>query len=113
MLRRIMPELRYLPPKACVNKEQKRFQDAVRAAGCIVCRGEGVDSPCEIHHILSGSRRLGEDYVLGLCQIHHRGQINTAEAVSRHPWRREFEARYGTELELLEKTRELCAEPPK
>ena len=96
-----------------MNKEQKRFQGAVRAVGCIVCRGKGVDSPAEIHHILSGSRRLGEDYVLGLCQIHHRGQINTAEAVSRHPWRREFEARYGTELHLLDKTRELCAEPPK
>jgi len=93
-----------------MNKSQKAFQDRVRRLGCIVCLGQWVDSPAEIHHILSGSRRIGEDSVLGLCQIHHRGQINTAEAVSRHPWRREFESRYGTEAELLEKTRELCAE---
>jgi Recombination enhancement, RecA-dependent nuclease len=93
-----------------MTKEQKAFQALARDLGCIVCKGEGIDSPCEIHHILSGSRRLGEDYVLGLCQIHHRGLINTPEAVSRHPWRREFEARYGTEMELLEKTRELCGE---
>ena len=111
MLHRITPESKYLHPRVCVNKDQKRFQDAIRALGCIVCLGQGVDSGCEIHHILSGSRRIGEDSVLGLCQIHHRGQINTPEAVSRHPWRREFEARYGTEAELLEKTRELCAEP--
>lgn len=95
-----------------MTKEQKAFQALARDLGCIVCKGEGVDSPAEIHHILSGSRRLGEDYVLGLCQIHHRGQINTVQAVSRHPWRREFEARYGTEMELLEKTRELCGELP-
>jgi len=113
MLHRIMPGSKYPHLRVCVNKEQKRFQDAVRAAGCIVCRGQGVDSPCEIHHLLRGGRRLGEHYVLGLCQIHHRGQINTAETVSRHPWRREFETRYGTELELLDKTRELCAEPLK
>ena len=96
-----------------MNKDQKRFQDRVRALGCIVCHGKGVDSPAEIHHVLNGSRRIGEDSVLGLCQIHHRGQINTAEVVSRHPWRREFEARYGTEEELLTKTRELCGAPPR
>ena len=96
-----------------MTKEQKAFQALARDLGCIVCKGEGVDSPAEIHHILSGSRRIGEYSVLGLCQIHHRGQINTAKAVSRHPWRREFEARYGTEKELLEKTRELCGAPPR
>jgi hypothetical protein len=113
MLHRTMPASRYLHLRVCVNKDQKRLQDAVRALGCIVCLGQGVDSPAEIHHILSGSRRIGEDSVLGLCQIHHRGQIKTAEAVSRHPWRREFEARYGTEDELLTKTRELCGVPPR
>jgi len=87
-----------------MNKSEKAFQDAVRALGCIVCRGEGIDSPCEIHHLLRGGRRIGEHSVLGLCQIHHRGQINTAQAVSRHPWRREFERRYGTEADLLKLT---------
>lgn len=90
-----------------MTKNQKLFQDRVRALGCIVCLGQGEDSPAEIHHLLRGSRRIGEDSVLGLCRIHHRGQINTAETVSRHPWRREFEARYGTEAELLEKTQQL------
>jgi hypothetical protein len=51
---------------------------------------------------------MGHDHVIGLCAVHHRGQVNNEEAVSRHPWRTEFEKRYGTELELLEQTRELC-----
>ena len=95
-----------------MTKSQKAFQAQARDLGCIVCHGEGVDSPCELHHILRGSRRIGEDSVIGLCPMHHRSGLNTEEVVSRHPWRREFEARYGTEDELLQKTRELCGEPP-
>jgi hypothetical protein len=51
--------------------------------------------------------------VLGLCALHHRGGANGDQYTSRHPWRKAFEARYGTELQLLDKTRELCGEPPK
>jgi hypothetical protein len=90
-----------------MTKAQKAFQDRVRALGCIVCHGEGVDSPCDLHHLLRGSRRIGEDSVIGLCPMHHRSGVNTDEFVSRHPWRREFERRYGNEFQLLEKTLEL------
>jgi hypothetical protein len=90
-----------------MTKSQKAFQDRVRALGCIVCQGEGVHSECDLHHLLRGSRRIGEDSVIALCPMHHRSGVNTEEFVSRHPWRREFEARYGTEAELLEKTMSL------
>jgi hypothetical protein len=95
-----------------MTKAEKAFQAQARDLGCIVCHGQGVDSPCDLHHILRGSRRIGEDSVIGLCPMHHRSGLNTKEVVSRHPWRREFEARYGTEAELLQKTRELCGELP-
>ena len=91
-----------------MTKSQKAFQDRVRALGCIVCYGKGVDSPAEIHHLLRGGRRIGEDSVIGLCVPHHRGGLNTEEVVSRHPWRLAWESRYGTEAELLAKTKELC-----
>jgi hypothetical protein len=91
-----------------MTKTQKAFQDRVRALGCIVCHGNGVDSPCDLHHLLSGGRRIGEDSVIGLCVPHHRGGLNTEEVVSRHPWRLAWESRYGTEAELLAKTKELC-----
>jgi Recombination enhancement, RecA-dependent nuclease len=93
-----------------MNKDELRFHNAIRAHGCIVCRQAGYESPAEIHHILSGGRRMGHYHAIGLCAVHHRGQVNNAEAVSRHPWRTEFERRYGTELELLEQTRTICGE---
>jgi hypothetical protein len=46
---------------------------------------------------------------IGLCPTHHRAGINNDFSVSRHPWKREFESRYGTEQELLDITRELIA----
>lgn len=41
-------------------------------------------------------------HVLGLCVAHHRAGRRDDEAISRHPWRRAFEAEYGTEAELME-----------
>jgi len=94
------------------TKAQKDLQDRIRRLGCIVCLGQGVHSECDLHHLLRGSRRINEDSVIGLCPMHHRSGLNTQEVVSRHPWRREFEARYGTEDELLQKTRMLCGVLP-
>ena len=87
---------------------ERQFQTRVRDLGCIACRVMGVfGTPCDIHHILEGGRRMGEMFVLGLCVSHHRSELNNKHIVSRHHWKREFETRYGTELELLERTREL------
>ena len=85
-----------------MTNEEKAFHAAVRDLGCIVCRNRGAQTPAEIHHILQGGRRKGEKYVLGLCALHHRGGANCEEYTSRHPWRKAFEARYGTEYELLD-----------
>lgn len=95
-----------------MTRDEERFQRAVRELGCIACLVSGFGkTPCDIHHILSGGRRIGEKDVLGLCPSHHRGGVNTRECVSRHPFRKEFERRYGTEAELLQKTRELVQCP--
>ena len=88
--------------------DAEKFQKMVRALGCIVCLTEGLGrSPCDIHHILRGGKRIDELHVLGLCAPHHRSGVNSAVCVSRHPWHRAFERRYGTEASLLQKTREL------
>jgi len=47
---------------------------------------------------------------IGLCPTHHRSGLNNVHVVSRHPWKREFESRYGTEEGLLIITRGLIAE---
>ena len=46
-------------------------------------------------------------FVLGLCRLHHQGGCNNGLYVSRHPWRKAFVARYGSEMELLAETRRL------
>jgi hypothetical protein len=77
----------------------------VAALGCIVCRNLGLGAtPAEVHHILKSGKRVNHQTVLPLCTLHHRGGVNNAEHVSRHPWRKEFESRYGTERELLAQT---------
>lgn len=76
--------------------------------GCIVCHTEkGVYSPAEVHHMLSGGRRLGHLFTLPLCFLHHRSGRNDELVVSRDQNQRRFEARYGKESDLLEKVRQL------
>lgn len=82
--------------------------DAICQIGCIACRVMGITGvPAEPHHLLSGGRRIGHLFTIPLCQLHHRSHVNDGVIVSRHPWKRCFEAAYGTEQELLEQTRNL------
>ena len=92
-----------------LNKESL-WHAKVRDLGCIVCQlFHGERSDGDIHHVLSGSKRAGEMFVICLCPTHHRSGRNTPEYVIRHPWRKAFEQRYGTEQQLLQQTEELCA----
>jgi hypothetical protein len=80
----------------------------IAALGCIVCRNEGKGkTPADAHHILSGGRKIDDYHTIPLCVPHHRAGVNNKECVSRHPWRTEFERRYGCEMKLLAQTREL------
>lgn len=63
--------------------------------GCIACYLDGhMAEPCCVHHLVSGNRRMGHAYTIGLCPSHHTG------AVSVHMSKKQFVAKYGTELEL-------------
>ena len=79
--------------------------------GCIVCVTEGRGkTPSDMHHILKNGRRVDDFHTIPLCFHHHRSGINTPDVVSRHPWRREFERRYGTEWDLYQKLKELLVQ---
>ena len=90
--------------------------DEVRALGCIACRIEMVTflralgGPVEIHHLLSGNKRLGHGAILPLCRWHHRGEpagerTKTCMAQMLGPslalQSKAFRAKYGTEKELI------------
>lgn len=89
----------------------KVYMGLVAELGCIVCRNMGFpDSPAEVHHIKSGvgmGQKSSNFDVIPLCPVHHRnGDYGTAY----HRGPKEFEKRYGTELKLLEQTKELLNE---
>lgn len=87
---------------------EANWMSLVAELGCIVCRLHmQTYTPCEIHHT-DGKTKPGAHFkTLGLCYWHHRGGSDCHTFTSRHPFKAEFEARYGTEAELLAKTKEL------
>lgn len=94
-----------------MTSAERDWCDQITRLGCIVCYLHGFGhTPAAVHHILKGGRRIGHMHTIPLCYTHHNSGVNTRIAVSRHPYRAEFERRYGTESYLLGKTRELvCA----
>ena len=92
-----------------MNDAEHKHLERIKSMGCVVCRNLGYITlrdavECEAHHLTSGGRRMGHYYCIPLCHLHHRSYIDDEKLVSRHPWKKEFEKRYGTELELLEQT---------
>ena len=88
--------------------------DRLHSFGCVCCRKLGTkNTQVDIHHIVRGNRRLGDEYTLPLCAYHHRGILPATLEIpcrpedlfgpSRHlHGRRAFERQWGTEMELLE-----------
>ncbi|MBY5815296.1 hypothetical protein HFN60_06435 [Rhizobium leguminosarum] len=85
----------------------------VAALGCIVVfpdSGERCCSPAEIHHPRDGQglgQRADHFQAIPLCFNHHSAQSPPPYGHAIHKGTKTFEARYGTEAELLERTREL------
>ncbi|MGL4999507.1 MAG: hypothetical protein ACRC5T_11110 [Cetobacterium sp.] len=61
----------------------------------------GASAPCDAHHIVQGGRRLGHMFVLPFCFQCHRGKFSITYA------KKSFIAKYGTEMELLERVNEI------
>lgn len=90
------------------TKAEKDRMNQLSQVPCVVCLLMfNVESPAEVHHILDGNRRKGHEFTISLCFAHHRQGLNTPACVSRHPYKKEFERRYGTEQVLLEETNKI------
>ena len=96
---------RGIPPNALEARRISRFSEI----GCIACYldghpGEGYD----VQHVTEGGRRLGHRWSYPLCPYQHRGVVTKPGDKLKGPrfsdQRRDFHARYGTELELVAKT---------
>lgn len=78
----------------------KKHLDLVASLGCIICR-----RPAQIHHPRDGmgmSQRAPDSEAIPLCADHH---TDGGLGVAIHAGQATFEERFGTETELLEKTR--------
>lgn len=89
------------------DKERRHIQ-RVKELPCMACLSVGLTTyGCDAHHLLRGGRRISHYHTIPLCPPHHGGQRNDAQIVSRHPWKRAFEARYGSEDSMIERTWEM------
>jgi hypothetical protein len=89
-----------------MTKDEKAHQAAVAALGCIACRIDGrTNTHVSIHHTDGRTKAGCEMKVLALCAPHH--QTGGEDAPAIHPWKRRFEAKYGTQAELLAITERL------
>ena len=85
-----------------MTSAERDWIDAILQLGCIVCVREKLgDSSAEVHHMLSGGRRMGHMFTLPLCYLHHRSGRDDDQVTSRDQSQRRFEARYGKEAALL------------
>jgi len=96
------------PGKQAPTKEEAEWMDRIIEHGCVACRIDRVQlRPAEVHHILSGGRRIGHLFTIPLCSGHHRDGTGAPGLLARHPFKARFEARYGLELLLLSDLRHL------
>lgn len=95
------------------QEEQARF-DAIKAGPCIACHQRGIDLSgqglVEVHHLLSGGRRIGHMATVGLCVWSHRGELfwGHTHAEMRETYgpslaegSRPFHTEFGSDAELL------------
>lgn len=81
------------------SRLQKWIYFCTTEYGCVVCRRQGVYTPADYHHLLSGGRRRGNFYGFGLCPTHHRS--GSKRVISRDQNKRRFEEAYGSEDSML------------
>ena len=89
------------------NSVEKEWLNKITELGCIVClEFEDTYSPACPHHMDGKTKPEAHMRTIPLCGLHHQGGEDNALYTSRHPYKARFEQRYGTEEELLEKTRQ-------
>lgn len=96
-----------------MNAADRAHLSRVAALGCVVVfpdSGERCCSLAEIHHPRAGQgmgQRAEHSQAIPLCFAHHSAQSPLPFGHAIHKGQKSFEATYGTEAEMLARTREL------
>lgn len=94
------------------KKESKRMDAIKDASICVCCKQRRLMS-CyvEVHHLLSGNKRMGHMFTIGLCPWHHRGvpmygykrrQMQEIYGDSLAHGSKPFHELFGSDMDLLE-----------
>jgi hypothetical protein len=97
-------------PAEMTTNLEGAWMDAICQIGCIVCFlfEDAPNTPGCPHHLLTnGGRRRGDLDTICLCDPGHHQNSPTAKKISRHPNKARFEEAYGTEEQLLARSRKM------
>lgn len=101
------------------TKAEKARMDAIKNGPCVCCHMRGIASIWpEIHHLLSGNKRRGHMFTIGLCGHHHRNAGHTNLVHPDIGWigpslangSKPFHAAFGSDDQLLEYQNRLLGE---
>ena len=83
--------------KKAPTAEERRYRNRVAGLGCLIC-----GMPANLHHVRQGvgmgQKAADIGGLLPLCHIHHQ---NGGHGVAFHAGKKTWQAKYGTEEELL------------
>ena len=81
------------------TKAEKVYWDKLaNVVGCVACRIDGItNNHVSIHHIDGRTKKGAHMNVIPLCAGHHQDGTGAPGLIAIHPWKRRFEARYGTQ----------------
>lgn len=93
--------------RAVTSAERLTWDRLANEIGCIACMKDGNLNPhVSIHHVDGRTKPGCHQLVLPLCAGHHQdGTGEDKSMIAVHPWKTRFEARYGTQADLMA----LCA----
>ena len=98
--------------RAVTAKEKEYWDLLATKIGCIACRLDGrFNDYVSIHHIEGRTRPGCHMFVLPLCAEHHQqDDSDPLNRIAVHPNQGMFERLYGSQIELMEKCREILKE---
>lgn len=86
------------------TKEEKLWMAKIALLPCCV-NNKDCCRKIELNHITKNGRRMGHLYTIPLCFNHHQNQTPLPYGESLGKGKREFQAKYGTEMEMWERTK--------
>jgi Recombination enhancement, RecA-dependent nuclease len=91
------------------TKKELKMWDDIASIGCLPCAQDGfLNTMVSIHHCDGRTKPQAHKMVIALCAGHHQDGTNSnaPKMLAIHPYKRQFEAKYGSQSALIQQTKE-------